>query len=209
MRVKQQGAICRQSAIWQQIRKLKTFTRHELDLAISRNHRGQISEASVNKFLMCLRRGGYLTNTPATTGPSKHDRWQLVQDTGLEPPRLKDDGTPQTKALPREQMWRTIKIIKEFSVTDLIAAASTGQCAITAYTASYYINGLCRAGYLVCLQRPRRYPQQPGRWRLVPTRNTGRYAPQVFRDGRVYDANLQRTFKPVTLEEKTPAGANQ
>lgn len=181
---------CRRTLIWQQIRKMKTFTRRELELAVLKSERIVLNTSQVRVYLNRLKTAGYVE----TSGEGMDATWILTRNTGVEAPLLRDDGSAVDTGLGREQMWRTIKILKEFSAVDLHLAASTEERSIGYDAARRYILHLYKAGYLFCTQSSTR--GRRARYRLIPRRNTGRYAPLVRKNGNVYDPNLQQVMRP-------------
>jgi hypothetical protein len=107
--------------------------------------------------------------------------------------------TAQGKLRPR--LWRAIRILKKFTVGDLIsiAASEAEHCEPAKLNASAlrYLSCLRRAGYIVVLRErePGSAPTSNGfkRYLLLPDRNTGPLAPQIGKGGTVYDPNLRET----------------
>jgi hypothetical protein len=150
-------------AVWASIRTLKRFT---------------IAEAA-----------GYL----ACEGSARRfaeRTFVLVRDVGVEAPRVRRDGTEVTQGRAREQMWRTMKIVGEFSVKDLAVHASTEAVPVDAEDAKSYVHYLHLAGYLRQVQPG--VPGQPARYRFIKARNTGPKAPMVQRVRQVWDPNVKQ-----------------
>lgn len=105
----------------------------------------------------------------------------------IDAPRIRRDGT---ESLPtgQEQMWRAIRQLPNFSVPELVHAASTDVVRIAPEAAYTYVRRLHGAGYVAPLD-----PTAPWRtcaWRLKPSMNTGPHAPRVMRTKFVWDDNL-------------------
>lgn len=113
--------------------------------------------------------------------------YTLERDVGMTAPRLRRDGTPATRGLAREQMWRTVKILREFDARDLSLAASTTACPVTVGNANNFLQMLARGGYMIMSQR-NRGRNSLARYRFLPSMNTGP-RPPAARGMRVYDHN--------------------
>jgi hypothetical protein len=109
-------------------------------------------------------------------------------------PRALCDGQPLRQSQRREQMWRAMRSIKEFTWRDILLYASLEDIIIFPSEARRYVQYLHKAGYLVELT-----PSQPShqlsidilaRYRLLPSRNTGPRPPMIQRLNQVFDPNL-------------------
>lgn len=146
---------------------------------------------TIRDYVMRLQRAGYIAvagNDGGATGRAKV--YRLVKRPA-EAPRLRRDGTEVNQGQPREQMWRTAKIIKEFSPKDLAINASTEECQVSEIDAKDYCKYLLKAGY-IAVKRPAK-SGAAGRqaiYRFLSTRNTGPKAPMVQRVKAVFDPNL-------------------
>jgi len=139
----------------------------------------------VRDYMKGLEAAGYLRRIEGAPGPSV--QYELVRDIGVDAPRVRADGTEVTQGRGREQMWRTVKIIGDFTSRQLAQAASTPQHEVAETTANDYCLMLAGAGYLT-VTRPGG-PGKPARYRLAPGRWTGPRAPMVQRLKQLYDPN--------------------
>ena len=174
---KQQPSECRQ-AVWQWIRVNDgAFTICDLQRDIS------LDASSIKDYLTGLTNAGYLV---ATKGPRRMiaTLYTLVNDIGNDAPRVRKDGTPVTQGQGRQQLWNAIRILKNFSVTDLTFNASTDDHRILESEARIYCVALCKAGYLV--------GRANQTYMLIPTMWTGPHPPQIQRTKQVYDPNLKK-----------------
>jgi hypothetical protein len=177
----------RRDYLWAAIRRLKTFTARDLC------YEGRLAKGSVQEYLQGLTNAGYLTTEelPSSTRIATL-RYTLTNDPGAEAPRVRRDGSEVTQGRSREQLWRTMKILGEFSACDLAIHASTEDCLVAESEAKDYIFHLHRAGYLV-LSRPHVKGRAGlSRYRMLPSKNTGPRPPQIQRVKQVYDPNLQQ-----------------
>ena len=98
-----------------------------------------------------------------------------------------DDETPRGKATPSINMWRTIRMLGEFSATDVAAHSTAGSVDVPLETARAYCQLLARAGYLRCTVKAKP-PAREARYRLI--RDTGPKPPRERRIRVVWDDNL-------------------
>lgn len=99
--------------------------------------------------------------------------------------------TPLAKPDGRERMWQSMRILRQFTVPDLIATASVGQNRAYAYL------GLLAADGYVKKLRPHfagHGAPQPAVWKLM--RDTGPAAPRARR-GKLFDPNLAERRRDV------------
>jgi hypothetical protein len=182
-------------AVWETIRKLKTFTLRELAEACP------VERGTIRTYLICLERGGYIRRSGTKPAPGGYSRipyawspsivFDFARDVGIEAPRLRKDGTPCTQGNMREQMWRTMKILPSFTPQDLAIAASLEEAAVSVDDAKDYIKHLCRAGYLILVRAATGGKGQPqALYRFNKARNSGPKAPMVQRVKSVFDPNL-------------------
>ena len=176
----------RRQGMWSAMRKLITFTVHDIFWA------AKVEKDSVRDFLVCLENAGYVTcHRPAQRGPKNPNIYTMVRGLELyEPPRVRRDGTPVTQGNARENMWRTMRILKEFSAKDLAINASTEECMVVEIDARDYLHHLAKAGYLAVTRQGKGGVTM--RYRFIQQRYSGPKAPKVQRVKAVYDPNLGR-----------------
>lgn len=163
--------------VWGAMRKLKRFTVSDLlrDLGIG------VTRRTMNRYCAGLERAGYLKRTPPR-GARAHE-FALARDLGAEAPRITNTGREIAGTRKREDIWRTIRILKDFSLLEL-AAVIPG---LTKDNAKRYVRYLRLAGYVV-MGNDRRY-------RIIPAMCRGPRPPLIQR-GQVYDPNLRRVTWP-------------
>jgi hypothetical protein len=180
-------------AVWEAIRRLPSWTITSLADEL-RHNRG-----TVDTYVRSLLAGGFIEvcgTEPADSGkfgvhpnlvkPSKV--YRLIRDVGVEAPTLNRDGTPCQTGLGRAQMWRTMKLLDNFTPLDLSIAASTEDHIVSERHANCYVTHLHRAGYLALVAKAG--PHSQARYRFVKSRNTGPRSPIVQRVKSVFDPNL-------------------
>lgn len=175
-----------QRMLWAEMRKLRRFTVPQLC-----PDRSQFRAAY--DYLDALTAAGIVCRYPssdASAGRFAPYLYVLERDPGVDAPRLRRDGTPIVFGLAREQLWRSIRILREFNVRELTVVATTPAAPVSEANATRYVLTLRRAGYLCCVR-----PSAPGRlarYRLLLTHNTGPHPPIVQTNGCLYDPNLGR-----------------
>lgn len=189
--------------MWQAMRKLRRFTIADIE------GETRIKEGTIRTYVCGLHRAGYLdvvgkqdrsaylTHVPGSYALSIY---KLIRDVGIEAPRVTRAGAPVTQGRAREQMWRTMRVIGEFSYRDLAMQATTEEQSILTTDAKDYVKHLYRAGYLA-LTVPDKRGNKPGtgapaRYRLLPSKYTGPLPPQVQRVKQVFDPNLGKVVWP-------------
>lgn len=180
-------------AIWAAIRANRDgFTVISLAKA-TKTHRD-----TVRSYIMGLLAGGYIM-VGTTDGPIPVAVFRLVNDVGVDAPRVTKDGKPVTQGAGREQMWRTMRMIHgDFSWRDLAIAASTAAVSVSEEDAKDYCANLAKAGYLIVAAKGKAIGGGlgkggtgiPTRYRFVPAKYTGPKPPMVQRVSSVFDPNL-------------------
>jgi hypothetical protein len=169
------------AGIWQVIKTLaaerETFTVVDVDGRMN-SHRD-----TVRDYVQRLERAGYLALDRIEHGNPPRRVYRLVR-TARDAPRLRRDGTelPETA---QDTLWRTIKMLKRFTVSALIAAAGSETRVIPRVTAHRYVRQLAEVGVL---SRPfAGGPATEAEFMLV--RNLGGEAPKILRTHLVFDPN--------------------
>lgn len=174
-------------AVWAAIRKLRNFTKLDLQATT------RVPMGTLQTYLRGLTLAGYLqcSDTP----PRVASTWTLVRDVGVDTPRVTRDGKEVTQGSGRERMWRSMRILKDFSLVELVATASRGGAPVAKGEAGFYVGALLQARYLkssVAATSTGRV----ARYLLVPAFNTGPRAPMVQKVKQVFDPNLGKVMWP-------------
>lgn len=186
------SALSRQDAAWAAIRRLRTaFTRHDLAVDVQRHARFGIDGSTLQSCLDRWTAAGILAHDGAAPKPQR--LYELVRDPGAFTPRVTRDGRPVEQGRGTENIWRSMRMLKMFSVTDLAAHANTPDTPVKPSYVQSYVTRLNRAGYLRLEQSPRRGGRR-GRARYRLIHDTGPRPPLVQRTHRVFDQNLQRVM---------------
>ena len=179
------GARTPREAIWKTIRDKCVFTAKDMP--------AKVRSRTAQTYLRGLEQAGYIEGV--RTDPPERFRpvtYRLVRDTGVEAPRVTPDGKPVTQGHGREQMWRTMARLRDFSVRDLAIHASTPEVHVSRSDTQWYVGRLAKAGYLRAVETGG--PGKPARYRLPPSRRTGPVPPMIQRTGQVWDPNLRRVL---------------
>jgi len=170
---KRKGLDTRQ-AVWDAIRELKTFTVKEV------REETLLGMDTVRDYVIGLHAAGYIGKEGFHV-QGYAGQWNLVNDIGVEAPRVRKDGTPVTQGQGRENMWNAMRILRTFTARELAVTSRTPDCFVKESTAADYAKHLCHAGYLS--KRP------DGCYVMLPTSYTGPKAPMIQRTKRVWDPN--------------------
>jgi hypothetical protein len=173
------GGFHKREQIWQQIRRQRQFSVNELYVALA-----HISRDAIRAYVNALVAADVLS--PITN--EAPFRFALVNDCGVDAPRVRLDGTAVTLGQGNDNMWRTMRILKTFNWQDVALASSTEVVEVKAKTARAYVETLCKAGYLICISQGGAGVK--AMYRLSPSKRVGAKAPQIQRGGVLYDPNI-------------------
>ncbi len=143
-----------------------------------------VAAGTIGNYLSALRRGGYIERLNQRHKAADQQHFKLVKDCGIEYPRLNANGTPNLRELGTEAIWRTMRIIGEFSVRELTNFASTPERPLSQDTVKLYVRHMVHAGYVV--------RTSAGRYRIVLAKYSGPRPPVVGKASYVYDPNLDK-----------------
>ena len=164
-----------------------------------------IDGSTLSSYIQSLEHAGIVKMVRQKPGARKH--YRLINDEGVEAPRLRTDGTRCTQGLVQEQMWRTLRMMRgDTNARELAAHASTPRIPVAFGTANEYLKTLKKAGYLeVTLPGKGGSTQRCAlaRYRLIPSCNTGPRPPVICKTRTVYDPNVDKIVwqAPVSDED--------
>lgn len=170
--------------IWEMIRKLRVFTVTELRGLLP----GPIPLATVRTYVESLHAAGILEQTPGL--------YELIDDRGIEAPRVRRDGSPVTMGLAQEQMWNTLHRLGDLSARELAHHASTEAAPVAEIAAKDYLRNLLKAGYVQKVSSGKGLGRGfvQSKYRLI--KRTGPRPPMVQRCNAIYDPNLHKVVWP-------------
>ncbi len=168
-------------ALWAAIRTRETFTIPAIREVT------RLGYDTVREYILGLEAAGYVARAGGG-GSVGQAVLYLALRLPHEAPRVRSDGTPVTQGQGREQLWRTIPILKEFSPRELALASSIEEHTVSEAEAKHYCLYLHRAGYLARITT--------GRYRHLPSRRSGPLPPQIQRIRQVWDPNLGAVVWP-------------
>lgn len=103
------------------------------------------------------------------------------------PPSFRTDMSAVPSQTAYGNMWRAMRMIREFSPTDLAIHSTTDVVDVSDQAAKEYCRMLCRAKYLRVVEKALPGRREP-RYRLI--NNTGPKPPREKRVRAVFDENL-------------------
>lgn len=152
----------------------------------------EIPRDTVRDYVRSLTNGEFLTKVKQHT-PRSSAEYKLTGRHGTEAPRVRPDGTLVTQGAGVEAMWRTIKLLGNFTAAELALTASTSNARITEETARSYVKYLKKAGYVRVVQAgtPGRNSNR-ARWSFVKRNDPGPKPPQIQRIKQLFDPNTNK-----------------
>jgi hypothetical protein len=173
--------------LWAVMRTLNVFTIRQLAAEIDLDAR------AINLYATSLLKAGYLKKENNVElqerGGAYHARYSYrVIKGSVDAPRVRDDGTAVTQGQGRLNMWRSMRVLKNFSITDIVACSSTEEHPVAWAEAEMYVRYLEKAGYI----RKATKGLPLGRAIFALVRWTGIKAPMIQRIKRVWDPNLKQ-----------------
>jgi len=171
--------------IWQAIRQLKQFTILDIE-GVTR-----INIQTIRTYVSSLQLAGYLSknepnDTAVNSGQFKRMIWILIKDPGVDAPRLDRNGAEVTRGRGRENMWRGIKVLKQFTASELAGVASAGNVTVSVKDTRRYLSYLCKAGYL----KQEGKTNGEKRYTLIISRYSGPLPPIILRVSQLFDPNI-------------------
>lgn len=167
---------------WQIIRKLDAvgpWGVPDVDAATNANR------AAVSDFVGRLERGRI--SERAGTRRSKDGRSDVtlyrLLETPVTTPRI-DRAGKRLREPTIQTLWRTMKMVKIFTMEELAELATTSEYTVPLQAAQRYVKRLRRAGVVVQISG-----EKPPRYRLV--HDLGAHAPIILRTTSLYDPNAR------------------
>ena len=195
------GVVEPRQKIWETIRQLNDgFTVKDLS-----RRSGQI-QSQIRTYVQALAKAGVVEEIdPSPASKIIGQVFRLIQDEGVEHPRLDSNGQRTHAHLLTENIWRSLRILKgNLTIADIAFSASTETVSANPLIVGKYLEALVEAGYVVkTMGNP---PKTPHTYGLVPTRYTGPKPPQIhsFQRLQVFDPNISRLVYDSALESEEP-----
>lgn len=183
------------AAVWTAIRAMKNGDGEPIPFTVrDMREKTQLETDTIRDYLTGLTNAGYLSRTAPGGGKSQPVLFKLLQDCGIEAPRVRKDGTEVTQGKGREQMWRALGILGQkgirFTFRDLCLYASTADCPVAEEDVKHYIRYLAEAGYLLVAEKGG--PRVAAKYRMPQSKWTGPKPPMIQRVRQLYDPNLKK-----------------
>lgn len=172
------------AGLWEELRRRKGEAVTVQDLRAATG----MDASAIRDRLQAWNAGGYVViQRPLPPVANIGCQYIMTKDFGPLAPRVRKDGSQVLLGQGQQRMWVVMRILKSFSATELAVTASTPEHQVADASAKDYCRKLCKAGYLRL--------GEDGRYLLLPSANTGPRAPQVQRNKKVWDVNLQRIME--------------
>lgn len=187
------GATSGRDAIWAAIRDLRTFTLNDLEDHVMRQpHNVRTQRDTARSYVQGLEAAGIVERREKRlrkgdkSGRYAANQWALVDDRGVDAPRVTKTGEAVTQGAAQAAIWQTLRVMRQpLTAREILAQIQTPGQPVALGAIKGYLGTLARAGYLVAQGRG-----DARAFRLLPIRNTGPAAPQIQRVKQVWDANL-------------------
>lgn len=141
---------------------------------------------TIEDYLRCLVPGGVVE-------PVGDNQFRLIDDRGHHAPRLNRAGKPVTQGAGTENMWRSMRMLGQFTAQDIAVHSTTPTITVSEATAKAYTSMLLRTGYLRVVRKA--VPgKRPATFQLI--RNSGPKPPQIQRVKQVFDPNTREVHVP-------------
>lgn len=177
----------KRDALWQFIRKKRTFTISDLH----NNTTPVMHVTSIETYIHQLLKGGYIEKIAEHKKLTRNKyryyvefEYRLVKDTGAHRPVLDSNGQPKEPS-GNQRIWSAIKVLKTFDYRDV-----TLTTAAAPNTVKKYLITLNRAGYLRIVVKGTSH--HADRFLFMRKMDTGPFAPRIRKNGAVYDPNLKK-----------------
>jgi hypothetical protein len=151
---------------------------------------GNVNKETVRTYLCGLVRAGFLgciEDVKPGNPPLKRLTYLLVNDPGIEAPRVTKQGDPVTQGRINEAIWGAMQAMSSFNVRVLSEMAGAKET-----TVKTYCKMLHQAGYLT-VDRKGKGMGAGGistQYRLLASKVNGPRAPAITRLKAVYDPNI-------------------
>ena len=185
-------------AFWREIRRLDVAGPWTVADVVGLTN---VTTRTVSQFVESLREAGYAAVVdvqPHYRGARPKNVYRLLKRP-VPTPRFDRRGRelPETQI---ETLWRTMKMAKTFTRSELVTYASNEGREINKSTARNYVSELSRVGILAKMSPGG--PCLEARFRLV--RNLGVQAPKVLTARVVFDPNVNAMVGEAEGREVTP-----
>lgn len=168
--------------VWEALRKaLAPCARAELCA------RTGVAPSTVANYLQGLVAAGIVEKEDTERGPF----YRLVRDSGHHAPRVRRDGSIVRNGDGNANIWRSMRMLKQFSAADLLLHSTTPDVQISDSHVRVYCLRLFEAGYLKVVQKASP-PKRAAVYRLI--RDTGPRPPKVQRVQQVFDPNTGTVY---------------
>jgi len=177
----------RREALWDVMRFSEEFCLRDLT-GVS-----DLDPSTILLYLRNLVKAGIIEVSGRCPHPDRHrpERWWRLLRDSIEPPRVRDDGSPVTQGVGRQRMWDLMRAKTYFVLRDLSVLTSDEEHRVSRGEALRYLRWLETIGYVINLDGA---PRIRATFRLI--NDTGPLAVAIQRGGRVWDPNLKRVVWP-------------
>ena len=170
-----------EQVMWSFIRTKPSFTIEQIWWEENIN----ISKAAIIRFVSLLEHNEYVTRSKKF---EKTGLFILARRGQAKLPKLNHPGHREDRSRALQNMWNTMRRLKDFNAKDIVACSNTPDISVSLNAATNYCRFLERANYLRVIDEGGKAKNT--RYQLID--NTGPNAPVVRRETKLYDPNEQR-----------------
>lgn len=168
--------------MWRIIRTTDDFSVRQLARSVG------AKESTARGYIQGLLSKGYIRKRNRKfSDEGKQTYYKLTNDIGQHAPQLKGDGGQDIRYQRFNNLWRTMRVLKQFVPSDLARIASVTDCMISQKQAAEYCSSLASAGLLgVSLKQG-----DEDTYVLLSTNAKGPMPPLVTTVIKVFDPNTK------------------
>jgi hypothetical protein len=176
--------------VWKEMCNLKLFTTSQLLRKI------KMDKTTIDQYVRSLVKAGYMVREPVSAELSAGKgvcairyQYRIVRES-LEAPRVRKDGTTVTQGQGRQNIWRSMRILKRFDLATIWAVSGTEEHPVAREEVKTYVRYLTKAGYLKKMGEGEKAV-------YMIIRYTGPKAPMIQRVKQIWDPNLKEVVWPI------------
>lgn len=177
-------------SMWRAMMKKHASGREWSALDIVRSTGAEIEQ--VEDYLLRLKKAGFVK--VAGKDSEGETTWRILRAVGV-PPHLTEDGSLAHTPIVIENLWRCMRMLKNFTLDDVINHAHADEYPVPSMTAHVYFSALIEAGFLVALpvSKDREQGWKP-RYRIRLGYEAGSLPPRIYSVSLVFDPNKEEVI---------------
>lgn len=171
-----------------------------------------VAYSTVKDYARFLLAEGFIKKVgERNVGYTMADVYRIAKSSRVAPVLRRETFTGK-RGLIQQQVWRAMRTLPAFTLSELAAAASTEEVPVKARTAEEYVRRLLKAGVVTVVSPYKKGEKAPpgargsagakaGIYQLRRLADTGPLAPKVFAASIVFDPNKNRVVGEAVTQE--------